>query len=364
MPITPAVIEAANAFRARLLARERAASTAMVRYYGASWTRIRADIDALSAEVQAMRLAGQEPERRDIISLERMRAIETQVEREMVRFADYADIEITARQREAIASGERDAYELMRLSLPSDTGVRVNMYRMPREAVENYVGMMQDGTPLRELLGRYVGDAAQNLSETLVTGMVAGHNPRKVAREVRDAYGMALSDAMRLARTEQLRAYRTANLQSYNANSDVVTSWRRLCAKLPNSCMACVMLDGKIYTLGEPMDDHPNGKCVMLPVTKTYAELGIDAPEPTYSPESARDWFERQTPATQRDMMGAGMFDAWKDGRFALEDIPMRVENATWGNHWTPKPLYRLLGVAAPVGSYTEWVAQQEAVTV
>ena len=211
MPITPAVIEAANAFRARLLARERQSATALVRYYGASWTRIHADIEALSGEVQAMQLKGIEVTREDIIRLERMRNIEAQVEREMGRFAEFADGEITARQREAIASGERDAFDLMQLSLPGTSSVRVNMYRMPREAVENYVGMMQDGTPLRGVLQKYVGDAAQALSETMVTGMVAGWNPKKVADEMRNAYGMALSDSLRLAPVSytHLRAHET-----------------------------------------------------------------------------------------------------------------------------------------------------------
>jgi len=360
MPITPAVIEAANAFRARLLARERQSATALVRYYGASWTQIHGDITALSAEVQAMRAAGEEITDGKLRGLERMRAIEAQVEREMNRYVEFADGELTARQREAIASGERDAFDLMQLSLPGTHEVRVNMYRMPREAVENYVGMMQDGTPLRGVLEKYVGDAAQNLSETMVTGMVAGWNPKKVAREMRNAYGMALTDSLRLARTEQLRAYRTANLQSYNANSDIVTSWRRMSANLPNSCIACLLMDGTVYTLGESMDDHPNGKCYLVPITKTYAELGIDAPEPEFVPESGREWFERQDEATQRKIMGNGIYDAWQDGKFALEDIPHKIVDDVWGNSWVPKPLYELLDEGGPVGSYAGWKAGTE----
>ena len=51
MPITPAIIEAANLFRARLLARERRAAGAMVQHYRAGWQRLQTDITALSAAV-------------------------------------------------------------------------------------------------------------------------------------------------------------------------------------------------------------------------------------------------------------------------------------------------------------------------
>lgn len=100
--------------------------------------------------------------------------------------------------------------------------------------------------------------------------------------------------------------------------------------------------------------------CAMIPVTKTYAELGIDAPEPEYTPQSGREWFEQQPEAVQRKILGAGKWQAWKDGLFDLDDIPRVTHSTVWGDSWTPKPLYKLLGESAPVGSYAEWVKAQE----
>ena len=59
-------------------------------------------------------------------------------------------------------------------------------------------------------------------------------------------------------------------------------------------------------------------------------------------------------------MMGTGKFDAWKAGEFALEDMPGFTHSDVWGDSWTPKPLYELLGEDAPVGTYAEWVAGQD----
>ena len=357
------VYEAADGFRKRLLLRERAAASAIVRYYGEAWTRIHTDIIKLANEVKALRAAGETVTEGQIMRLERMRAIEAQVQTEMRRYAEYADGEITARMREAIAAGERDAYTITQAAFPRDAGVAVTFYRMPREAVEAYVGFMQDGTPLRKLLEQYVGDAAQALSETLVTGLTAGLNPRQVAREARKQFGMGLTESLRLARTEQLRAYRTATQESYKANGNIVKGWRWLATKDSRTCPACLLMDGTEHSLDEQFVDHPNGRCTATPITKSYAELGIDAPEPQYTPETGREWFERQDRATQRKILGNSTYDAWKDGRFALEDIPHKIQNATWGDSWAPRPLYDLLGESAPIGNYAAWKAAQKGTT-
>jgi hypothetical protein len=341
MPITPRIIEAVEQFRARILARERRAASAMVRYYGTAWQRLQADIRELSREVQEMRMAGQEPRREDIIALERMRVIQAQVEQELHEFAQYADEAVVAQKRESIAAAEREAPALIEYAFPPDAAIAVSHYRMPRDAVETLAGQLSDGSPLHDLLVAYVDDAAEEFSETMVTGLVAGWNPRKLARELRQAYGMGLTDALRLSRTENLRAYRTATKAIYQANDNIVTGWIRSATKDARTCLACIVLDGTRYDLATDMDDHPNGRCAMLPETRSYAELGIDAPEPQFQAESAREWFERQPEATQRRMMGAG-------------------RDAAWGDSWTPRPLYDLLGESAPVGSYERWVAEGE----
>jgi hypothetical protein len=86
-----------------------------------------------------------------------------------------------------------------------------------------------------------------------------------------------------------------------------------------------------------------------VPITKTYAELGIDAPEPQYQHESGREWFERQDEATQRKVLGNGRYDAWKAGAFELEDIPHKTHDAVWGDSWTARALWDLLGAEPPV---------------
>jgi len=340
---TPLVIELAQRFRAQLLARERRAAGAIVRFYGVTWQRLQPQIQALSAEAAAMTLAGQEIGPGAIWRLERMKAIQAQAAAEAVRFAEFADVTVTAGQREALVAGQRNAHDLILGSFPADAGLEISFAAMPAEAVETMVGFLADGSPLRRLLTEAVGASVDDFAQTMVTGLAAGWNPRRLAGQLRSSFGMGLTRALGIARTEQLRAYSTATLNSYQ-QSDLVTGWERMATHDERTCMACMMLDGKRYRKNEPMDDHPSGRCTMLPITKSYRELGIAAAEPDFRREMGEDWFLRQNEGVQRTMMGSGMFEGWKAGEFGLTDIPVLRRDDVWGNSWVPSPLGDLIG--------------------
>jgi SPP1 gp7 family putative phage head morphogenesis protein len=341
--VTPQILQLARQFRILLLARERRAVSAMVHYYGGVWRSLQGDISALRDQVAQMCAAGETISADRLWRLERMEAIQAQAAREGARFAQYADEAITAAQREAIAAGERDAHQLLLAGFPTSASVEISFTTMPREAVEALVGFLVDGSPLREFIASSVGEAVDDFAQTMVTGLAAGWNPRRLARELRGRFGMGLTDALRTARTAQLHAYRSAMLNSYR-ESGIVTEWERLAAHNDRTCLACIVLDGKRYTLAEEMEDHPQGRCTLLPITKTYAELGIDAPEPDFQREMARDWFQSQDEATQREMMGSGKWEAWQEGKFTLDDIPKRVIAGVWGPGWVERSLEDLIG--------------------
>jgi len=264
MPLTPEVLRLNEQFRAMLLANERRAADAMVRYYGTGWQKLQTDINKLAEQVNAIIESGQTPTNGMITRLEQMQVIQKQVENELNKFVQFADDTVKAQQRVAIAAAERQSYELMNASFPGmiRDNVVIDFYRLPRDSVESLVGFVQDGTPLKDLIGGYVGDAVNDFTQTLVNGLIAGQGPRETARQLRNAYGMGLTKALQIARTETLRAYRTATQASYEANSDILKGWKRSAAKDDRTCMACILLDGKEYRLDEPMDDHVSGRCL------------------------------------------------------------------------------------------------------
>ena len=343
MPITPQILNLSNLFRAQNLARERREAGVIERYYGEVCRRLQLPITQLTNQIERDRMAGKEPTEAQILRLERIQTIQRQAGEELDKYARVAGDIVAAGQRESIAAGEQQAYQLTLAGFPPGATLATSFTQMPRESVEALVGFLQDGSPLVDVIAKYAGDASQSFGEALVHGLAAGWNPRKLAQELRSKFGMGLTNALRLARTEQLRAYRAATLHSYQ-ESGVVKGWERHAAQDNRTCMACIMLDGKIYSTRDAMDDHPQGRCAMLPITATYAEMGIDAPEPDFTREKGSDWFQRQDEATQRKMMGDAKWEAWKEGRFSLEDLPKQMTSDVWGDSWTPKSLEELVG--------------------
>ena len=82
-------------------------------------------------------------------------------------------------------------------------------------------------------------------------------------------------------------------------NSDIVKKWK-WSSVLENSnlrtgtgtCLRCASLDNSIYNLreGPPIPLHPRCRCVKIPITVTFRELGIDIDE---FEEIARPWTTR-----------------------------------------------------------------------
>lgn len=86
--------------------------------------------------------------------------------------------------------------------------------------------------------------------------------------------------------------------------------------------------EGPVYDIQVEEDESfiANGivvhNCAMLPLIP-----GLD-PIPT---ESGEAWFNRQSPETQKAMLGPGKYAAWKAGKFSFNQLVTVKPNATWG---------------------------------
>jgi len=84
-------------------------------------------------------------------------------------------------------------------------------------------------------------------------------------------------NVMRIARSSYQQAA-AAEMAYFSAqNAAMVSGIMRVADGRP--CLACAMLDGKIYPVGTQIPDHPNGMCVGVPVLKTPSEMGLSIPQ-------------------------------------------------------------------------------------
>lgn len=231
------IFEIAEGFRAALLKNERAAAVRLVKAYGAAWNRISADLAKLNKQIDAARSRGEVVDQWWLIRQERYRSLLDQITREMSRFADFAESQITAEQRRAIAAARNDAQRLMIAAVgEAPEAIAPNFNRLPASAVENLAGFLSNGSPLNRLLGEFAPSARQQIEQGLMSAIAQGWGARKTATAIRKALGGNLVRALRIARTETIRAYRETTHRVFQANADVMDGWYWLSARNRRTC--------------------------------------------------------------------------------------------------------------------------------
>jgi len=96
-------------------------------------------------------------------------------------------------------------------------------------------------------------------------------------------------------------------------------------------------MHGTYHTNDEVMDDHYNGHCAMLPVT-----IGSD--NPLGSDTAGQDWFKSLDENKQRDLMGQGKYEAYKENKFELSQLSMQRQDEVYGTMRAVTPLKDLIG--------------------
>ncbi len=340
------VLDLAATFRAQALQRERAAATALVRAYGQVYRNLDPQIRAFEEALRGL----DNPRPVDIQRLASLRVLKEQTIEQVNRYAAYADLETGLRAKMEIAAGLRDSQALvetffdpawlaengLRLNTDVQGALRAAWVRVPTEAVETMVGMTQADSPLRQALVHNLGDAvAQQMVDALVTGIATGKNPRVIARQV---MGNGLNYSLTTARTAQLWAYREASRANYMANRDIVSGWRWSASLSARTCASCLAMHGTVHPVDEALNDHHNGRCSAIPIVPLAARLGI--PEPQLG--DAEQWLKAQPESVQQEMLGKGVYEGYKGGKWGLKDLTATYEDGVYGTMRRPPTLEML----------------------
>jgi hypothetical protein len=206
---------------------------------------------------------------------------------------------------------------------------------LPKGAIEQLLGFLSPDGPLYSRLSLLAPTTVEGVSKAILDGVSLGYNPRKIAREVTNAFGMGLTDSLRMTRTIQIWSYRESNRATYLANADVVQKWQWHTALDGRACMACVALHGTIHELSEPLRGHHNCRCAPIPVLVGQDNGVIE--------QTGEEWFRGLPEKQQRDLMGKGRFAAWREGKFAFGQIVGSHDDHVYGTMFTEQPLRNLV---------------------
>lgn len=325
----------ANQFRTAAAAREESAATQLVEFYGSVYEQLQASLEAVTRKIIEAQKAGTVVSPAWIYQQARLAETVRMVEQQVTDFATFADRNISASQLDAIKFAQSDSRAMILASLgPTDTGtVPLNFLRFNPSHVNSFIGRSSDGSPLSELLKELAGEQVQALRAVFVEGIIRGNNPTVIARVMAKEFEVPKNRALTISRTEVLNSYRDTTQDFMRQNSDIVIRWRWVCAHQDKTCAMCLAMDGREFPTKIDMGTHPNCRCCLMPITKTWEELGYKSAGETSArkTETGAEWFARQSEKSQLKVLGPEKFERYKDGKLSLQDTIGYKDNSKWG---------------------------------
>jgi hypothetical protein len=323
------LVEQVRRLRQAQAKREAAELERLVKAFVSIHQAVQAKADALALKLAAL---DRTPTAGELQRLAQFKQTIETAEAELDKYRAFMEVQLKAASNEAVAFGETDARAMARTAAQM-AGINVTFRTLSPDVIEQLVGFLDPKGPLYERLGRLPSVTAEQIADKLIVGVGMGKNPRTLAADITNTLGMGLTDSLRMTRTVQLWSYREANRASYVANGDVVGSWVWY-AELEDACPACVAMHGSVHPLSEPLNDHHNGRCTMIPMLagqESDIELGTD-------------WFEQQSEEKQKEVLGESKFSAWKEGKFQMAEISGVTNDPVYGAMRVERSLKELSG--------------------
>jgi hypothetical protein len=154
----------------------------------------------------------------------------------------------------------------------------------------------------------------------------------------------ARANAASLVQTSVQTVANDARLATFKENSDLIKGVKQISTLDSHTSLICIAYSGGEWDLdGNPINGttlpfnggpprHFNCRSVLVPITKTFRELGIpiDEPQPTTrastdGPVSAKttfdDFLKRKGQAFQDEVLGKGRADLWRTGKMTLSQL-------------------------------------------
>lgn len=320
MPTDP-LTELAKKQRAALLAREHVAERQLIAALAETWDTIQGELSDLMDAISQAKANGAEVDIAWIRSYHRLNDLRTQIEQRLMLYALSSESLIFDLEDDAIRMALANAEELMIAALGTpppalqQIGVSSLFNRLPDEAITTMIGNLQAGSPLRALLQSLAGEAANKAYDAMVNAIALGYSPARLAGELESVLGVSLSRALTIARTETLRAYRQANIDTFYRNRDVVTKWVWSAQLSTRTCVVCWSMHGSEHPVTEAFGSHPNCRCVPVPKTKSWEELGFEGiPDTRPRIEQGADAFAQLSREEQLEILGPAKYDLYERG--------------------------------------------------
>lgn len=229
------------------------------------------------------------------------------------------------------------------------------MAALPTEAAISRIaaGVLFQEMPLSDWLKRQEGDTNFRITQSIRTGIGLGETNGQIMRRLANlkvknlgdetALGITRRNLNTIVRTAVQDVTSAAQLATLDANADIIKAYQHLSTLDSRTSDICVARSGLTWTPIEykPIGHdivfkrpplHPNCRSKLIPVTKSFRELGLDIADYTPSVRASMDgevasdttfaqFLDRKGKAFQDDTLGHGRAELWRAGKITLPDL-------------------------------------------
>jgi SPP1 gp7 family putative phage head morphogenesis protein len=205
-----------------------------------------------------------------------------------------------------------------------------------------------DGAPSSAWWSKQGEDTAFKFAAAVRQGVINGETNEKIVARVVDRGAGILDTARRNARalvhSSVMAAANDARLATFRKNARLIAGVRWLSTLDSHTCVQCAALDGQAWDLdgaklkGTEIDfmappAHFSCRCVLSPIPKTFADIGLDIPEPEETGQRASSdgpvsvtttfsaFLKRQSPAFIENTLGKRRAELFEAGKITLTDL-------------------------------------------
>jgi len=225
-------------------------------------------------------------------------------------------------------------------SVNATVGVDVFSKVVPESTIRNIVAvsLMSDGKRARKIDEWFSGIDAKMLSDidaVVKNGVIGGQTNHQISQTLANIMGTSRHHAETIAITATSHVSSEARMAVYEANDDVLKGYTRLETLDDKICEICLNADGNFYKINEkkpPAQLHFRCRGMYKPELKSWRDMGIDMDEISEGTRSSLDgyvsgkvdaieWIEGKGAKFQKDYLGKGRWELYKEGKIKFNDL-------------------------------------------
>lgn len=270
-----------------------------------------------------------------IHELNRLQALKADMTRKFAQTFENADQITREMQKKVGELGVKQADQLIIKELKDarvPASIRPVLGGFPKDRIDGMIGLTTNNKAFSAASFGLAEDEFEKMRESLIRGSMLGENPNKIADRIHKQIGVAKERAITVSRTAVMHTHRRARIDRFREHADVVDKWIWSSAADDRTCAACWAMHGTEHDLDEEMVGHPRCRCVPVPKTKSWEDLGIYGVDDTVEPfQKGEDKFRKLSPDKQRKILGDTGWYHWAKGNIRFKDFAGYTQHPTYG---------------------------------